>query len=346
MENLVNLFGMTAEQAKVLFSVERLIVENDIRCTELKKNGLINYKKQAFLKKEWLQRWEQSINDYLYSLEKNTRQILLRTEDEIKESIVSANKSETEIWKYLILLESVAYIPYYPLGSTTDELQDSKEVFKGLKLDTNKQRETLNHIASLLGIQATYVEKFEKALKESSRKISNFYTTVVVGVSVGLAVVLILLTSGGLTAIATIIGGAKGLTGAVAVNAGLAALGGGSIAAGGFGISGGIAVIVGGGSLIGVGAGGTVGFSIAQLNSGLVMHDAVKLEVVMKEILLAIQRDTKSFQEIINKLTTDRENLKIEVEKLKAEQANNRKKIQELEKSIKYLSRLINNLRK
>lgn len=87
------------------------------------------------------------------------------------------------------------------------------------------------------------------------------------------------------------------MSGAAAISAGLAALGGGAVAAGGFGMAGGIAVLVGGGSLLGATAGTAVGASIASLGSNAVLSEAAKLQVVLKEIVLAIQKDTSYFQQ-------------------------------------------------
>jgi predicted nucleic acid-binding Zn-ribbon protein len=62
--------------------------------------------------------------------------------------------------------------------------------------------------------------------------------------------------------------------------------------------------------------------------------------------VLAIQKDTIQFQEILNKLVAEKEALKIELEKLKNDQKENEKKIKELKMSIEYLEKLIKDLRK
>ena len=111
-------------------------------------------------------------------------------------------------------------------------------------------------------------------------------------------------------------------------------------------MAGGIAVVVGGGALLGISAGGTVGFLIASIISNAVLGESVKLEVVLREIVLAIQNDTIQFQQILNKLSAEKEALKLELEKLKKAQKDNKKKIKELKKSIEYLERLIKDLRR
>ena len=76
------------------------------------------------------------------------------------------------------------------------------------------------------------------------------------------------------------------------------------------------------------------------------MSEAAKMEVVLKEIVMAIQKDTVTFQNIITQLLTEKESLKIELEQLKNQQEENAKKIKELEKSIKYLEKLLDQLYK
>lgn len=120
---------------------------------------------------------------------------------------------------------------------------------------------------------------------------------------------------------------ANGLSGAAAISAGLAALGGGAVAAGGFGMAGGIAVLVGGGSLLGATAGTAVGASIASLGSNAVLSEAAKLQVVLKEIVLAIQKDTSYFQQILLNINQQVSQLKSEVIKLKTANEKNKKKI-------------------
>lgn len=321
------------------------MVRNDVEKTK-KKKGIRDYQKQSLVKGQWLKSWEASINDYLAKLDASKNLRLLVTDKAIKESIQVESHTETEIWKYLILLECVSFSPYYPLGGTQEERDESGKLYAGQKFDKEGRKEILVRIANLLGIDVSYIGKFEKSLKSALRKISGSALIITLGITIGiLAVLAAIFLTGGFGAIAAAFA-PEGLSGAAAISSGLAALGGGAVAAGGFGVAGGMAVIVGGGSLIGIGLGGSAGLVIAKANSKMVMYEAVKLEVVMKEILLAVQKDTKSFQEILNKLTADREELRIEVERLKASQEESKKQIKELEKSIKYLSRLIEDLRK
>ena len=316
--NAISYFGLTTSQSQILFSLERMLVINDIPATAVKKKVIINYEKRAKVKKQWLALWEKSINDYLTHLD-NSNSRLLMTHSEIVQSILEENKkTETEIWKYLILA--------------------------GLKLDKESRKKTLLEIAALLDIDSKYVEVFEKSKKAAFKRLSNYWFKVAVSAGVGLLIAIILLIPG-VREIAVAVA-PQGLHGAAAVQAGLAALGGGAIAAGGLGTAGGFAVVVGGGALLGIGAGGSVGLLIASNNSKAILGESVKLEVVLREIVLAIQNDTLQFQQILNKLSAEKEALKLELERLKKAQKENQKKIKELKKSIDYLERLIKDLRK
>ena len=342
--NAISYFGLTTSQSQVLFSLERMLVVNDIPATAVKKKVIINYEKRAKVKKQWLSLWEKSINDYLTHLD-NSNSRLLMTRGEIEQSILEENKkTETEVWKYLILLECCFFAPYTPLGGTQEEIEESGKLVAGLKLDKKSREETLLDIATLLGIDSKYVEVFEKSKNAAFRRLSNYWFKIATTTGVFLLIALLALIPG-LQAIA-VAAAPAGLHGGAAVLAGLAALGGGAVAAGGLGVAGGIAVVVGGGALLGISAGGTVGFLIASISSNAVLGESVKLEVVLREIVLAIQNDTIQFQQILNKLSAEKEALKLELEKLKKAQKDNKKKIKELKKSIEYLERLIKDLRR
>ena len=108
-------------------------------------------------------------------------------------------------------------------------------------------------------------------------------------------------------------------------------------------MAGGFAALVGGGSLLGASAGSAVGVSIASLGSNAVLSEAAKLQVVLKEIVLAIQKDTKYFQQILLSINMEISNLKREIIMLKNTSTDNKKKIKNLEKSIDILEKLVKN---
>lgn len=108
----------------------------------------------------------------------------------------------------------------------------------------------------------------------------------------------------------------------------------------GFGIAGGIAVLVGGALLLGGGVGVGIG-TLAASSSVIVLTELAKMEVVLKEIILGIQHDIQMMQEIIMNLNDSLNEMQKEVVKLKMENEKNKEKIKNLEESIEYLKKAI-----
>ena len=237
----------------------------------------------------------------------------------------------------MVLLECVVYTPYYPL--TVSANKDEKNPFKGFSFDKKGRQETLEKIADTLQIDKKYIKTFESSYSSAAKKLSGYWTKVAVGAVIGIGVILIVLLSHQYEFISLF--AAEGLKGAAAISSGLAALGGGAVAAGGFGMAGGWAVLIGGGSLLGASVGSTVGLSIASLGSAAVVSEAAKLQVVLKEIVHAIQKDTMYFQEILLNLNQEISKLRAEIIKLKMASSDNEKKIKNLEESVSLLERLI-----
>lgn len=334
--NNYSVFGLTAEQSEVLFALQRKLTSNDIAIEGNKEPFFGSNKKTEKLL--WLYKWDNSIKDYLCSYGGQSSQTQLSYDalsEKIKRLDVSA---QNRVWKYMVLLECVLYNPYYPLSDNEEEYKK----FKGLSIDKDGKQETLEKIADLLQIDAKYIKTFESSYSSAMKKLTGYMTKVVLGAGIGIVVALLAILTFQYEIIAFF--AAEGLSGAAAVSAGLAALGGGAVAAGGFGMAGGIAVLVGGGSLLGASAGSAVGVSVASLGSDAVMSEAAKLQVVLKEIVLAIQKDTKYFQQILLNLNREIAKLKEEIIKLKTESSDNKKQIKNLEESIKILEKLVNNV--
>ena len=180
------------------------------------------------------------------------------------------------------------------------------------------------------------------SLKNANKRLNGYWKKVVVGSAIGVVIIAIAVATGRYRILALL--APEGLSGAAAISAGLAALGGGAVAAGGYGMAGGIAVLVGGGSLLGIGVGGSMGILLASKNSNVLLSDAAKLEVVLKEIVIGVQKDTTSFQKILNQLAAQKEELRKKVEELQTQSDRNKKEIKELKKSLSYLEKVIKNM--
>ena len=325
-----SVFGLTAVQTEILYELERRIIENDIKIDE----------KKAERKSSWLSEWVQSMDIYFKeTLHLNETRLFNKCTDKELYGFIQED-NQNNVWKYMVLLECVLFPGYYPFKK-----EDIKR-FKGLKLAKKARLDMLEQIADrFLHVDKKYIDIFEKAYEKSIKRMSNYWLKVG-GVTLGIIALVLIAT---LTFQYEILGlvAAEGTSGAALITSGLAALGGGAIAAGGGGVAAGTAVFVGGGILLGTAIGVPSGFVVATAtNSRLFLSQAAKMEVVLKEIVLAIQKDTAYFQKVMLGLYEQSALLTAELQKLKMEEKNNKEKIAELKKSIKYLESVIGAVQK
>ena len=319
MKDKFSVFGLTAEQSEVLFALQRKLTSNDV-LVEGQKKPIIGSNKKG-QKQLWLDTWDRSIEDYLKTYGCKSSQTKLSYYDLSAKIKQLDQNAQNKVWKYMVFLECVLYSPYHPLSDN----KEAYKPFKGLSIDKKSRKETLEKIADILQIDKKYIKIFEDAHSSAVKKLSGYWTKVAMCAGIGMIVILIAIFT---RQYKILVYFAKdGLSGAAAISSGLAALGGGAVAVGGFGTIGGMAVLVGGGSLLGASAGTAVGFSIASLGSIAVLSEAAKLQVVLKEIVLAIQKDTMYFQQILLNINKEISQLKAEIIKLKTDAANNKKKI-------------------
>lgn len=339
MDKMLSSFGLTNTQARILFSLEGYMCTYDAEKSKSDLDSVHLFKdkakKKVRLKLCWCKEYRTSITNFLIEktvMEGTQVPSLCDTTEQICTAIaLECKKSENEIWKYLILLECTLFQPYFPLNENEDEIQS----LKGLQIEDRTRKEILEKIAKWLDINYNFVKQIQNSFEKTVKTMNGYWKKVFIGVGAGIvASVLAIATWGG--SIAAMFA-ASGLYGAAAISSGLAALGGGAIAAGGFGMAGGIAVLVGGAALFGTGAGGTISMMIASTNPEGVMMEAAKLYVVLKEIILGLDHDTKRALEVIEGVIDKISDYKKEIARLKAEAEENKKQIKNLEKSIKYL---------
>jgi len=326
MKSIISKFGLNIEQTQVLFSLQYQIILNDI---------LIERKNQEKeIKMKWASEWKKYIECELVNLAKDISPTqnyglylnLTKLREVIEKLRKTLNGNNTPL--YLILLEVVLFRPYFPLN---------EEKTKKVKSDEKEILNQCEMFAYFMGIDRSYVEKFRKSYSKAINSISGRYKNILLGALIG--TVTCAVAAGFLAgAIAVAIVETGTLTGAAAVSFALAVLGGGAIAAGGFGMAGGIAVVVGGGALLGAGLGSGVGATLNLLSSpDFALSQAAKLEVVMKEIILGAQRDVRFAQELFKQYKKAIESLENELFKFKMVSQQNKQKIKDTEKSIKYL---------
>lgn len=340
MNESITTFGLTFQQMRILFSLEYYITKKDAEGEEKFIDKLNFLAADHTNKKFWLEKFEKEIINFMKNTNSNEVNAcsLIKDSAELREAILNEErKSEREIWKYLVILECILFAPYFPMSE--NDIKD--KTYKGLTLDDDIKRDSVNTIASWLDINSSEVKKLRTSYESGVKQLSGFYNKLFIGIGAGIvAALLAVVTCGG--SIAAMFA-ASGLYGAAAVSSGLAALGGGAIAAGGFGMAGGMAVLIGGGVLLGTGAGASVSMAIAETNPSGVMNECAKMYVVLKEIVLGIQNDTIQAQEIMSSILDKITTLNKEIFDLKIQSEENKAKIKVLEKNIEFLE---NNLDK
>jgi hypothetical protein len=336
--DILSMFGLTEKQTRILFSIEKLLIEADIK----------NSKNDKEVKGKWLLDWSLSLTTSLTELNPNEPYDFM-TQSEIMDTIAmehTANINNT--WYYLIMLEATLFVPYTPLG------KNKKDDGLYKKLKYKEQMETLKGLVKANEIMdEVFVDRFKKTYAKSLSKITGKVTKIALRVVSVVAIAAIIAATAGALAgpIAVAIFGPAfaGLNGAALVAACLAMAGGGAIAVGGGGMAGGALVIVGGGALLGLAGGGAAVGGVALFVTSipeLTLTQAAKLEVVLKEITINAQQDIKFAQSVLENCLNQIANLHAHLAKMKLDQLEDKKTIANMEKSITYMERAYDDTRK
>jgi len=336
--------SLSYEQTRLLYSLERIIIHEDIRSTKNMEDMSV--------KIDWLTAWQKEIVDGL-SLIPEAKDSFFLSESEVIQAIQT---SPLEPWLYLIAMEAVLFKPYYPIYADPEKNKELKK----LKTTSDYLKETFTKNQGNLSEKD--LSGLEKGYKRSARIVTGSNKSIIIG---AVATTVVVAASGGLAftfapAIAAAIVGdaAAGLSGAALVSYSLAAVGGGSLAAGGLGMAGGTAIITGGGALLGM-LGGT-GISAATTvgllsDEGYVLSECCKLLTFSKEILFGKYNDARTIFSIQSKI----ESRSLEVanqidvfDDLVDQETDNEKKkemkikVKVAKKSLKYLNRTATELGK
>ena len=171
-------------------------------------------------------------------------------------------------------------------------------------------------ICILLNIEKKYIDTFKNGYNSAVKKLTN-YGLRIFFYSIATAFAIIAIVVSFQYQLAPLV--ASGLYGAAAVNAALAMLGGGAIAAGGFGIIGGQLVVIGGGVLLGTGLSSSL-ITLFESSPDFTLSQLARLEVVLKEIILGMQHDVVTLQQILLNQQEKINALKKETIRLKADE--------------------------
>ena len=334
--------SLNYEQLRVLYSLEKLILEDDIYITE-------KYSSKK-LKLEWAKAWVDKLIENL-SIAQSEKDEFFLSEEELGRRF----QEETNgTWTFLVSMEASLFRPYYPIFG-----DDKDKDFKKLQ---NKSKYLNNRFIELQNkVKKEDIEAFTKIHKKAGATITGTKRNIVISAVGTTAVVLV---SGGLAftfapAIATAIIGesAAGLSGAALTSYSLAAVGGGSLAAGGLGMAGGTAIITGGGAIVGM-ISGTGISAVTTMNllsqDGYVLNECCKLLTFSQVVLRDKIKDYKMIETIYSKIDFRVKTLERVVEEFskqsdemdKEQKKEIKTKVKVAKKSIKYLKRCAEALQK
>lgn len=292
--------GLSLEQTEILYNLEYYKTLNDIEHTNIPITG----ESVKELKTAWLQDWQNFISDGFESFTQvSGAKMHWYSMDELQQCIAEQNPNKP--WYRLILLESMLFEPYYPLGMEKDK--------KGNDVPCKKYKHLNNPINGFkkgegdhfLNKQFTgkycekeYVKRLRKSYDKRMNELNEVLKTVITSLSITAVIAIVAVATAGALAgpIAVALVGSNfaGLSGAALTSACLAYLGGGAIAAGGAGMLGGTIAIVGGGAALGLGVGAGVGGAVGSaglLGKKNTIMQSAKLLTSVREIFLNDEHD-------------------------------------------------------
>lgn len=300
-------FRLNFNQLKILFSLQYLITKEDIGKTKGQKR---------FSKRQWLQSWSASIHDYLEVLDpEHIRQFYTPNEmkQAVNEEAIKAPSNKT--WYPIVILEATLFIPYTELRRNK---ADDKE-YSRLKF-TKQTRYIKEIIGERSSVKAEDVDRFEKTYKKALSQLKEVSPIIAV------------ISRGEVPELKGV-----GLTPT-------------SLAAAGCGV---ITIdqeeIAGGGALLGIaGSGQSIGAMNILMASfpDFTLLQAARLEVVVKEIILNKRKNIvvakhilEDYAEQINKISRYIQDLA-----LGDITEENRKRVRNLSKSLKYMQKAYVNI--
>lgn len=325
--SLLEMFGLNYEQTLLLFSSQKMLAEYDYQITKSEK--------VAALKKEWIREWESSVSSYLDAIDQNLKASLYPSDELPARFVAEAKSSNNRTWYYIVALELLEFVAYFPLGTEKDK------DFKKCKYDIDKTYDFIIRWMPKQGIISTSkLERLDKTYMKSVSHISGKTNKIIMKVLTVVAIAALAAAGAAVAAgsIAVAIFGSafEGLSGAALVSACLAMAGGGAIAVGGAGMAGGVAAIAGGGALLGLAGGSAVVGATSKMLSTpeFAMSQSAKLETILKEVILNAQKDVVSAQKIISRYQEQIAQLSKRLTEMELADEKNKQDIKDLKKCI------------
>ena len=334
-DELNSYISLNDPETRILYSLKLHMIEEDIQCTKLSADQQ--------LKNEWKKQWMEVSKNSLHMAKLYEPNI-----QKVYQALIThaENTIDNRTWLYNIVLELCLFSPYYQIDEDEKKYKKLKLVNKNLDYMKNYFCEGQKYVSfkEIKQFESLY-KHYHGYIENKNLKMAGAAGAVVaVGAGVGAGAMLFAPQ----IAVALFGGAFPGLHGAALVNAALAAAGGGSLVAGGFGMAGGSVIIAGGGALLGMSTASVATMGLLS-SPNFVQTDDAKLLAKCNYVLLnqmhkidvvvAIQKMT---EESLNDSKTQ---LKV-LESAEDKSDECKKTIAALKKSVKYMERTNDELKK
>lgn len=334
-DELNSYISLNDPETRILYSLKLHMIEEDIQCTKLSADQQ--------LKNEWKKQWMEVSKNSLHMAKLYEPNI-----QKVYQALIThaENTIDNRTWLYNIVLELCLFSPYYQIDEDEKKYKKLKLVNKNLDYMKNYFCEGQKYVSfkEIKQVESLYKHYHDYIENKNLKMAGAAGAVVAVGAGVGAGAMIFAPQ----IAVALFGGAFPGLHGAALVNAALAAAGGGSLVAGGFGMAGGSVIIAGGGALLGMSTASVATMGLLS-SPNFVQTDDAKLLAKCNYVLLnqmhkidvvvAIQKMT---EESLNDSKTQ---LKV-LESAEDKSDECKKTIAALKKSVKYMERTNDELKK
>lgn len=322
-------------ETRILYSLKLHMIEEDIQCTKLSTDQQ--------LKNEWKKQWMEVSKNSL-----NMAKLYEPNIQKVYQALIThaENTINNRTWLYNIILELCLFTPYYQIDEDEKKYKKLKLVNKNLDYMKNYFCEGQKYVSfkEIKQFESLY-KHYHGYIENKNLKMAGTASAVVaVGAGVGVGAMIFAPQ----IAVALFGGAFPGLHGAALVNAALAAAGGGSLVTGGLGMAGGSVIIAGGGALLGMGTASVATMGLLA-SPNFVQTDDAKLLAKCNYVLLNQMHEIDvviAIQKMIEEsLNSSKTQLKV-LESTKDKSDECKKTISALKKSVKYMERTNEELKK
>ena len=322
-------------ETRILYSLKLHMIEEDIQCTKLSTDQQ--------LKNEWKKQWMEVSKNSL-----NMAKLYEPNIQKVYQALIThaENTINNRTWLYNIILELCLFTPYYQIDEDEKKYKKLKLVNKNLDYMKNYFCEGQKYVSfkEMKQFESLY-KHYHGYIENKNLKMAGTASAVVaVGAGVGVGAMIFAPQ----IAVALFGGAFPGLHGAALVNAALAAAGGGSLVTGGLGMAGGSVIIAGGGALLGMGTASVATMGLLA-SPNFVQTDDAKLLAKCNYVLLNQMHEIDvviAIQKMIEEsLNSSKTQLKV-LESTKDKSDECKKTISALKKSVKYMERTNEELKK